>query len=83
MPYSIGPFSFGTSTSVQTGKKTKPCGFSITNIEARSDNEVEEIRDRSRQTVVEMLGMEGFIGWVGIIIGHRMLTVTPGTMPYW
>ena len=40
-PYSIGPFSFGTSTSVQTGKKTKPGAFSITNIEARSESEVE------------------------------------------
>lgn len=80
-PYSIGPFAFGTSTSVQTGKTTKPGAFGITSIQARSDEEVQEIRDLSRQTVVEMLPMEGFIGWVGMIIGHRMLTVTAWESP--
>jgi steroid delta-isomerase-like uncharacterized protein len=80
-PHSIGPFSFGTSTSVQTGKKIKPGAFSITGIEARSDDEVQEIRELSRQTVVEMLPMEGFIGWVGMTIGHRMLTVTAWESP--
>ena len=75
-PHSIGPLTFGSSTAVQTGKKTKPGAFSITGIEARSDAEVPEIGELSRQTVVEMLPMEGFIGWVGITIGHRMLTVT-------
>jgi hypothetical protein len=80
-PHSIGPFSFGTSTSVQTGKKIKPGAFSITGIEARSDDEVQEIRELSRQTVVEMLPMEGFIGWLGMIIGHRMMTVTAWESP--
>jgi hypothetical protein len=80
-PYSVGPFSFGTSTAVQTGKKIKPGAFSITSIQARSDEEVQEIRDLSRQSVVEMLPMEGFIGWVGMTIGHRMLTVTAWEHP--
>jgi steroid delta-isomerase-like uncharacterized protein len=80
-PHSIGPFSFGTSTAVQTGKKTKPGAFSITGIDARSDDEVQEIREISRQTVVEMLPMEGFIGWVGMTIGRRMLTVTAWESP--
>jgi steroid delta-isomerase-like uncharacterized protein len=80
-PHSIGPFSFGTSTAVQSGKKTKPGAFSITGIEARSDEEVQEIRELSRQTVMEMLPMEGFIGWVGMTIGHRMLTVTAWEAP--
>jgi steroid delta-isomerase-like uncharacterized protein len=80
-PYSIGPFSFGTSVSVQTGKKTKPGAFSITSIQARSDAEVQEIRDFSRKTAVEMLDMDGFIGWVGMTIGHRMMTVTAWENP--
>jgi len=73
--HSIGPFWFGTSTAVQTGKKIKPGAFSITGIEARSDDEVREVRELSRRTAVEMLPMTGFIGWVGMTIGNRMLTV--------
>ncbi|MBL8541827.1 MAG: ester cyclase [Betaproteobacteria bacterium] len=80
-PCSIGPFAWGTSTTVQSSKKTKPGAFSITTVEARSDDEVQEIRELSRQTVVEMLPMEGFIGWVGMIVGHRMLTVTAWESP--
>jgi steroid delta-isomerase-like uncharacterized protein len=80
-PHSIGPFSFGTSVSVQSGRKVKPGAFSITNIEARSGDEVEGIRDFSRRTAVEMMRMDGFIGWVGMTIGHRMMTVTAWETP--
>ena len=80
-PHSIGPFAFGTSATVQSGKKIKPGAFSITGIEAHSDAEVQEIRELSRQTAVEMLPMTGFIGWVGMTIGHRMLTVTAWESP--
>jgi steroid delta-isomerase-like uncharacterized protein len=75
-PHAIGPYAFGVSVAVQTGKTTKPGAFSITGIEARSDEEVQEIRQISRQTVAEMLPMEGFIGWTGMTVGRRMLTVT-------
>ena len=75
-PHEIGPFSFGTSIAARTGKNTKPGAFSITQIEARSDDEVQQIKELSRRTAVDMLSMEGFIGWVGITIGQRMMTVT-------
>lgn len=80
-PNAIGPFAFGVSTSVQTGKKNKPGAFSITALLARSDEELQRIRDLSRQTVVEMMQMEGFIAWVGMIIGRRMMTVTAWESP--
>jgi hypothetical protein len=28
-----------------------------------------------REIVKEMLEMQGFIGWMGMIVGHRMTTV--------
>jgi steroid delta-isomerase-like uncharacterized protein len=80
-PYAIGPFSFGTAVSVQSGKKTKPGAFSITNLHARSDSEVQQIASLNRRTVVEMMRMEGFISWVGMVIGHRMMTVTAWDNP--
>jgi predicted ester cyclase len=75
-PKAIGPFSFGTSTLAQTGKNAKPGAFSITMLEARSDDEVEQIRQTSREIVKEMLELRGFIGWMGMVVGHRMMTVT-------
>ena len=50
-------------------------------LEARSDEEVEQIREISREIVSEMLEMQGFIGWTGMTIGHRMMTVTAWETP--
>jgi steroid delta-isomerase-like uncharacterized protein len=75
-PYSAGPFCFGTSTSVQSGKRTKPGAFSITMLETRCNQEVEQVRGYSRSLAVEMLKMPGFIGWVGVVLGPRMITLT-------
>jgi steroid delta-isomerase-like uncharacterized protein len=80
-PNSVGPFSFGTSTSARTGKNIRPGAFCITMLEARSDEEVEQIGEISREIVDEMLKMHGFIGWTGIVIGHRMMTVTAWETP--
>jgi hypothetical protein len=44
----IGPFSFGTSILAQTGKNIKPGAFSITMLEARSDDEVREFTQTSQ-----------------------------------
>jgi hypothetical protein len=75
-PKAIGPFSFGTSTSAQTGENIKPGAFSITMIRARSDEEAQQIGEISREIVNEMLKMHGFIDWTGMAIGHRLMTVT-------
>jgi steroid delta-isomerase-like uncharacterized protein len=80
-PHAIGPFSFGTSTSVRTGKKNKPGAFGITVLEARSEEEIQQIKELSRQTATEMLEMPGFIGWVGMTIGPHMMTVTAWETP--
>lgn len=75
-PNVIGPFAFGTSVLVQTGKNIKPGAFSITMLQGRSDEEAQKISQLSREIVKEMLEMQGFISWMGMKVGHRMMTVT-------
>jgi steroid delta-isomerase-like uncharacterized protein len=83
-PKAIGPFNFGTSTRASTGNTVTPGAFSITWLEARTDEEREKIRESSRKVAIEMLAMPGFISWVGATIGDRMMTIsaweTPGAM---
>jgi heme-degrading monooxygenase HmoA len=66
--------------SVQTGKNIKPGAFSITMLQGRSD-EAEQISQLGREIVKEMLAMQGFISWMGMKVGHRMLTVTAWETP--
>ena len=79
-PRSIGPFSFGNSVAVQSGKKTKPGAFSITTIwnEAEQD---EEIRALSQATAQELLGMDGFIGLTLVRVGGRGITISAWERP--
>jgi steroid delta-isomerase-like uncharacterized protein len=80
-PNVIGPFAFGTGVLVQTGKNIKPGAFSITMLQARSDEEVQQIKQLSQEIVKEMLEMQGFISWMGMTAGHRMMTVTAWETP--
>jgi steroid delta-isomerase-like uncharacterized protein len=75
-PYSIGPFTFGTSTRATTGKRTKPGAFSLTWLEVRSEEEVNEVRERGRQVVQEMMQMPGFISSANMVVGRRLITTT-------
>ena len=80
-PAQIGPFKFGISTSVQTGKTQEPGAFSITSLEARDDEAVKTVRKGSRSALVDMLKMEGFIGATTATIGRRMVTVSAWESP--
>ena len=75
-PSQIGPFRFGTSTMVQTGKTQEPGAFSITYLEARDDDCKQAVREGSRATLIEMLEMDGFIGATTATIGNRMVTIS-------
>ncbi|HEX7357995.1 MAG TPA: ester cyclase [Ignavibacteriaceae bacterium] len=79
-PHKLGPFSFGFSAAVQSGRKTKPGAFGITTI-WNSDSQTEEIRDLTRATATEMLDMEGFIGLTTIRIGGRGITISAWEKP--
>jgi steroid delta-isomerase-like uncharacterized protein len=80
-PRAIGPFTFGTTSSVQTGKRARPGAFSITTIYPQSNEQVEYVRNTSRQIALEMLEMPGFIGWSGLSFGETMKTVTAWETP--
>jgi len=79
-PFKVGPFSFGNSISVQSGKKTKPGAFGITTI-WNTDAQNEEIRALTRATATEMLKMEGFIGVSFFRIGDRGVTISAWDKP--
>lgn len=80
-PKAIGPFSFGTSTRASTSKNAVPGAFSITWIEARSEEEKERIMESGRKIATEMLAMPGFISWLGAIVGNRMMTISAWETP--
>lgn len=79
-PYTLGPFSFGMSASVQSGNKTKPGAFAITTI-WNADAHTDEIRNFTRETAKEMLHMEGFIGLTTMRIGGRGVTISAWEKP--
>jgi len=75
-PKQVGPFRFGTSTMVQTGKTQEPAAFSITYLEAKDAEDAAIVRDGSRASLIDMLSMDGFIGATTSVIGTRMVTIS-------
>ena len=80
-PAQVGPFRFGTSTMVQTGKTQEPAAFSITYLEARDDDVVKTVSEGSRLSLLDMLEMDGFIAATTATIGHRMVTIIAWDSP--
>jgi steroid delta-isomerase-like uncharacterized protein len=80
-PRTIGPFGFGTSVRASSGKTATPAAFSITCLEARTAEEREAVGESSRKIAMEMLSMPGFISWVGVTVGDRMMTITAWESP--
>lgn len=80
-PSEIGPFRFGKATAVSTGKREEPAAFSITYLQARDSDSIEDVRNRSRDSLTEMLGMDAFIGATTATIGERMVTITAWNDP--
>ena len=75
-PTAIGPFTFGTATRSWGGSRAKPGAFSITALHKRHAEDEKGVSDLSRQIAMEMLSMKGFIGFVGVGVGDRMLTIS-------
>ena len=74
-PARVGPYEFGVTTYV-SASAAEPGAVSLTVLEARSPEEIEEIRDRSRDVVTDLLAAPGFISWLGVVVGERMFTIT-------
>jgi hypothetical protein len=45
-------------------------------LDTRSEDEARQVKDYSRQTAIAMLGMQGFLGFTGLTVGSRMITIT-------
>jgi hypothetical protein len=80
-PNTVGPFTFGISTRVGSERTGAPGAFSITSLEPRSPEDGAQISEISRDVATQMMGLEGFMGWVGVTVGNRMLTVTAWAKP--
>lgn len=72
----IGPFSFGTCAYAQMGSFAKPGALSVTAIEIRNEEDRREVTERSQLISMELMGMPGFISFLGITTPERMFTVT-------
>jgi hypothetical protein len=68
-PKQIGPFRFGRSTEVRTGKRGEPAAFSITYLEPGDDPSVEEVRNRSRDSLLD--GRLASAGYTTVWALHR------------
>jgi steroid delta-isomerase-like uncharacterized protein len=80
-PTAIGPWTFGVASRASVGNDAAPGAMSLTFLEARSDEEVEEVRSRTREIVHELLGADGFISFVGVTVGRRMYTLSAWETP--
>jgi steroid delta-isomerase-like uncharacterized protein len=80
-PHHAGPFSFGDSVQVQSGRRDPPGAMAITTLHARDDVQALKVREYSRPSMVEMLDMDGFIGVTTGRIGHRMFTISAWKTP--
>jgi steroid delta-isomerase-like uncharacterized protein len=80
-PDQVGPFNFGTSSRVGTDTLGAPGAFSITSLKPKSAEEVEQVGEISRQVAAEMRELEGFMGFVSVVVADRMLTLTAWAKP--
>jgi steroid delta-isomerase-like uncharacterized protein len=80
-PSTIGPWTFGVASRATTGRDAAPGAISLTFLEARSEEEVAEVRTRSRDIVHDMLQVPGFLSFVGVTVGRRMYTLSAWETP--
>jgi steroid delta-isomerase-like uncharacterized protein len=75
-PREIGPFAFGISSLVRRPRVAVPGALGYTELHAAGDEQVQAIRDMSRQIVMEQLANPAFLGFTGAVAGRRMVTVS-------
>jgi steroid delta-isomerase-like uncharacterized protein len=80
-PHQVGPVSFGVSTRVRSGSNATPGAFSLTMVDARSEEEVQEIRTFSRRIMLGMPAMPGFLSFLAAVVGRRLYTITAWSGP--
>ena len=76
LPPTAGPFQFGYAVRASAGSSKVPGAFSLTWLDARSEQEAEEIKLTAAVVAAELTQEPGFISWVGMEIGSRLYTIT-------
>ena len=75
-PRAVGPVRFGVCTQVRSESRADPGAVVLTMIDARTDEEVQRIRDISRRIMLQLTAMPGFLSFQGAVVGRRLTTVT-------
>jgi steroid delta-isomerase-like uncharacterized protein len=76
-----GTFQFGYAVRTATDSGAIPGAFSLTWIDARSEQEAEEIKMTAAVVAAELTEQPGFISWLGLEIGSRLYTITAWDSP--
>jgi steroid delta-isomerase-like uncharacterized protein len=76
LPPVAGPFQFGYAVRASAGRAKVPGAFSLTWLDARSQEEAEEIKLTAAVVAAELTQEPGFLSWVGMEIGSRLYTIT-------
>jgi hypothetical protein len=71
----------GVSSRTVARADVEPGAFGLTVLEARSEEAVQDTRDRSLSIVTELLDTPGFLSFMGITVGRRMYTITAWETP--
>jgi steroid delta-isomerase-like uncharacterized protein len=81
LPPVAGPFQFGYAVRTASASSAVPGAFSLTWIDARSEQEAEEIKLTAAVVAEELAPQPGFLSWVGMEIGSRQYTITAWDSP--
>lgn len=76
LPPVAGPFQFGYAVRASAGSTKVPGAFSLTWIDARSEEEAEEIKLTAAVVAVDLTKEPGFLSWVVMEIGSRLCAIT-------
>ena len=80
-PSALGPWTFGIASHATSGSDAPAGAFGLTVLEARSDEEILDVRMRTREIVTQLLDAPGFISFMGVTIGRRMHTISAWETP--
>jgi steroid delta-isomerase-like uncharacterized protein len=75
-PEEAGPMHFGTCVQVRSSGERDPGAVALTIIQARSQEEVQQIRETSRRIMLQLPAMPGFLSLQAAVVGRRLTTVT-------
>ncbi len=81
VPASTDTLAFGTATYLAARQEGTPGAVALTTIEVASEAEGREVQERTRAMLPELAAMPGFLGFMGVIVGDRLHTLTAWSTP--